>query len=118
MKKKVPGGEGTKTRKTKKKGGPGVWRRGLWVWWGVTPSLAHTASGAADEDHPKPLASSAGAQKAPEALFLVGDDGPAGKALKKKGGWQWLWCQDMERQAWRWELAQWVLESETWGEES
>lgn len=33
--------------------------------------------------------SSAGAQKAPEALFLVGDGGPAGKALKKKGGWQW-----------------------------
>ncbi|KAK1338493.1 hypothetical protein QTO34_001610 [Cnephaeus nilssonii] len=62
VKKKVPAGEGTKTRKTKKKG-----------------------SGAADKDPPEPRASSAGAQKAPEALFLVGDDGPAGKALKKKG---------------------------------
>ncbi|EPQ17355.1 Tubby-related protein 1 [Myotis brandtii] len=59
VKKKVPVGEGTKTRKTKKKG-----------------------SGAADKEPP---ASSAGAQKAPEALFLVGDDGPSGKALKKKG---------------------------------
>lgn len=88
---------------------------GRWAWWGVTPPHAHTGSGAADKDPPEPRASSAGAQKAPEALFLVGDGGPAGKALKKKGGWQRLWCQDMERQAWRWELAQRVLESGTWG---
>nr|KAF6342312.1 TUB like protein 1 [Myotis myotis] len=59
VKKKAPAGEGTKTGKTKKKG-----------------------SGPADKEPP---ASSAGAQKAPEALFLVGDGGPAGKALKKKG---------------------------------
>ncbi|XP_053525176.1 tubby-related protein 1 isoform X1 [Artibeus jamaicensis] len=57
--KKVPAGEGTKTRKTKKKG-----------------------SGEADKD---PSVSSARAQKIPAAMFLVGDDGRAGRALKEKG---------------------------------
>ncbi|XP_035879890.1 tubby-related protein 1 isoform X5 [Phyllostomus discolor] len=59
MKKKVPAGEGAKMRKTKKKG-----------------------SGEADKDPP---VSSARAQKTPAALFLVGDDGPAERALKEKG---------------------------------
>ncbi|XP_036105375.1 tubby-related protein 1 [Molossus molossus] len=59
IKKKVPAGEGSKTRKTKKKG-----------------------SGEADKD---PSVSLARVQKIPAALFLVGDDGPAEKALKKKG---------------------------------
>ncbi|XP_036908738.1 tubby-related protein 1 isoform X3 [Sturnira hondurensis] len=59
MKKKVPAGEGTKTRKTKKKG-----------------------SEEADKD---PSVSSARAQKIPAAMFLVGDDGRAGRALKEKG---------------------------------
>ncbi|XP_054424690.1 tubby-related protein 1 [Pteronotus mesoamericanus] len=59
IKKKVPVGEGTKTRKTKKKG-----------------------SGEADKD---PSLSSATAQKIPAAMFRVGDNGPAKKALKKKG---------------------------------
>ncbi|XP_053769563.1 tubby-related protein 1 [Desmodus rotundus] len=58
MKKKVPGGEGTKTRKTKK------------------------GSGEADKD---PAVSSARVQKTPAAMFLVGDDGPAERALKEKG---------------------------------
>ncbi|KAM8779292.1 tubby-related protein 1 isoform 1-T1 [Rhynchonycteris naso] len=56
--KKVPTGEGPKTRKTKKKG----------------PAEA-------DKD---PSESSSRVQKIP-AMFLVGDNGPAEKALKKKG---------------------------------
>lgn len=28
-------------------------------------------------------------KKTPAAMFLVGEDGPAEKAPKKKGGWQW-----------------------------
>ncbi|XP_019516371.1 PREDICTED: tubby-related protein 1 [Hipposideros armiger] len=59
-KKEVPAGDGATTRKTKKKG-----------------------SGEADKD---PSVSPASVQKKiPAAMFLVGTDGPAEKALKKKG---------------------------------
>uniref|UniRef100_A0A5F5PXS9 Tubby-like protein n=1 Tax=Equus caballus TaxID=9796 RepID=A0A5F5PXS9_HORSE len=59
-KKEAPAGEGTKTRKTKKKG-----------------------AGEADKD---PSGSPAGVRKkTPAAMFLVGEDGPAEKAPKKKG---------------------------------
>lgn len=45
---------------------------------------SHTGSGEADKD----LSVSPGRvrKKAPAAMFLVGVDGPAEKALKKKGG--------------------------------
>ena len=52
----------------------------------VIPSHPHTGSGEADKD---PAVSSARVQKTPAAMFLVGDDGPAERALKEKGGWQW-----------------------------
>ncbi|XP_015975711.2 tubby-related protein 1 isoform X3 [Rousettus aegyptiacus] len=59
-KKEAPAGEGTKMKKTKKKG-----------------------SGEADKD---PSVSPARVRKKiPAAMFLVGEDGPAEKALKKKG---------------------------------
>uniref|UniRef100_A0A8C4MUK0 Tubby-like protein n=1 Tax=Equus asinus TaxID=9793 RepID=A0A8C4MUK0_EQUAS len=59
-KKEALAGEGTKTRKTKKKG-----------------------AGEADKD---PSGSPAGVRKkTPAAMFLVGEDGPAEKAPKKKG---------------------------------
>ncbi|XP_069344462.1 tubby-related protein 1 isoform X2 [Eulemur rufifrons] len=58
-KKEAPAGEGTKMRKTKKKG-----------------------SGEADKD---PSASPGRAKKTPAAMFLVREGGPAEKALKKKG---------------------------------
>ncbi|XP_010332372.2 tubby-related protein 1 isoform X2 [Saimiri boliviensis] len=57
--KEAPAEEGTKIRKTKKKG-----------------------SGEADKD---PSGSPASARKSPAALFLVGEGSPAKKALKKKG---------------------------------
>ncbi|XP_008589825.1 PREDICTED: tubby-related protein 1 isoform X2 [Galeopterus variegatus] len=58
-KKDAPAGEGTKMRKTKKNG-----------------------SGDDDKD---PLVSPARVKKSPAAMFLVGEGGPAEKALKKKG---------------------------------
>nr|XP_015304996.1 tubby-related protein 1 isoform X8 [Macaca fascicularis] len=57
--KEAPAGEGTKMRKTKKKG-----------------------SGEADKD---PSGSPASARKSPAAMFLVGEGSPDKKALKKKG---------------------------------
>lgn len=56
--------------------------------WVVTPSHphTHTGSGEADKD---PSVSPATVQKTPAAMFLVGENSPAEKALKKKGGWQW-----------------------------
>ncbi|XP_036271048.1 tubby-related protein 1 [Pipistrellus kuhlii] len=61
-KKKVPAGGGARPRRTRRKG-----------------------AGAGGTDPPEPGASSAGARKAPEALFLVADEGPAGTALRKRG---------------------------------
>ncbi|XP_045356708.1 uncharacterized protein LOC123609612 isoform X10 [Leopardus geoffroyi] len=59
-KKEVPAGEGTKMRKTKKKG-----------------------SGEADKD--TSMSPTRVTKKSPAAMFLVGEDGPAEKARKKKG---------------------------------
>uniref|UniRef100_A0A8C8ZGX8 TUB like protein 1 n=1 Tax=Prolemur simus TaxID=1328070 RepID=A0A8C8ZGX8_PROSS len=59
-KKEAPAGEGTKIRKTKKKG-----------------------SGEADKD--PSVSPSRAKKKTPAAMFLVGEGGPAEKALKKKG---------------------------------
>ncbi|XP_025781849.1 tubby-related protein 1 [Puma concolor] len=59
-KKEVPAGEGTKMRKTKKKG-----------------------SGEADKD--TSMSPTRVTKKSPAAMFLVGEDGPAEKAQKKKG---------------------------------
>ncbi|XP_060471282.1 tubby-related protein 1 isoform X6 [Panthera onca] len=59
-KKEVPVGEGTKMRKTKKKG-----------------------SGEADKD--TSVSPTRVTKKSPAAMFLVGEDGPAEKARKKKG---------------------------------
>ncbi|GAB5571441.1 tubby-related protein 1 isoform X7 [Prionailurus iriomotensis] len=58
-KKEVPAGEGTKMRKTKKKG-----------------------SGEADKD--TSMSPTRVTKKSPAAMFLVGEDGPAEKARKKK----------------------------------
>uniref|UniRef100_A0A8C9MCI7 Tubby-like protein n=1 Tax=Panthera tigris altaica TaxID=74533 RepID=A0A8C9MCI7_PANTA len=59
-KKEVPAGEGTKMRKTKKKG-----------------------SGEADKD--TSMSPTRVTKKSPAAMFLVGEDGPSEKARKKKG---------------------------------
>ncbi|XP_008052881.1 tubby-related protein 1 [Carlito syrichta] len=59
-KKEAPGGEGTKIRKTKKKG-----------------------SGEADKDPSR--SPDKAKKKSPAAMFLVGEAGPAEKAVKKKG---------------------------------
>ncbi|XP_039712264.1 tubby-related protein 1 [Pteropus medius] len=59
-KKEAPAGEGTKMKKTKKKG-----------------------SGEADKD--SSVSPARVRKKIPAAMFLVGEDGPAEKALKKKG---------------------------------
>lgn len=48
-------------------------------------TTTHTGSGEADED---PSVSPARVRKKiPAAMFLVGEDGPAEKALKKKSEW-------------------------------
>ncbi|CAK6447070.1 unnamed protein product [Pipistrellus nathusii] len=60
--KKVPAGGGARPRRTRRKG-----------------------AGAGGTAPPEPGASSAGARKAPEALFLVAEEGPAGKALRRRG---------------------------------
>uniref|UniRef100_A0A8D0Y964 Tubby-like protein n=1 Tax=Sus scrofa TaxID=9823 RepID=A0A8D0Y964_PIG len=62
-KKDVPAGEGTKMRKTRKKG-----------------------AGEADKDHA--VSPTRATRKTPAAMFLVGGAGPAEKPRKKKGGWQ------------------------------
>ena len=91
-KKEAPAGEGTKIRKMKKKGEPGVRVRrskGLWGcvwrgWVGCDPFPSTQAgSGEADEDCSM---SPGGVKKTPAAMFLVPGDGPSQKALKK-GGW-------------------------------
>lgn len=53
----------------------------------------HTGSGEADED---PSGSPARVRKkTPAAMFLVGEEGPAEKAPKKKGRWGGLGCDDI-----------------------
>lgn len=47
----------------------------------------HTGSGEADKD--TSMSPTRVTKKSPAAMFLVGEDGPAEKARKKKGGWQW-----------------------------
>lgn len=89
-KKEAPAGEGTKIRKMKKKGGPGVRRsKGLWgcVWRGWVGCDPFTSTQAGSGEADKDCSVSPGrVKKTPAAMFLVPGDGPSQKALKN-GGW-------------------------------
>ncbi|KAK2489554.1 hypothetical protein MC885_006862, partial [Smutsia gigantea] len=81
-KKGAPEGEGTKMRKTKEKGetrGTGYSGCG-----GPCEPFAPSHAGSGEADKDRPASPGRVRKKAPAAMFRVGEDGPAEKALRKK----------------------------------